>query len=102
MFRKLLQSGEPVCRLQRTRGTWGDGLGRSGKTGRDSITQKVFPASPETMIFFPKSSWEPKYLVGFLWKMSTPQFSGGRLKEVVRPRRMKALYLGSESRDTGF
>lgn len=55
-------------------------MDRSGKTGRDSIIQKVFPASPETMVFSPKSSWEPKDLIGFLWKMSTPQFSGADLR----------------------
>ena len=77
-------------------------MGRSGKTGRDSVIQKVLSCQSRDYGLFPQEQLRVQVLGQFPVENEHPTVQRGRLKEVVRPRRMKALYLGSESRDTGF
>lgn len=74
---------------------------RPGKTGRDSVIQKVLSCLFRDRGLFPKSSGEPKHLVGFLWKISNPQLSGGELEVLERPGTMKVLYLGLSQETLG-
>lgn len=51
----------------------GDGC---GKTGRDSIIQKVLSCQAFRDWPFPWRQRGPKYLVGFLWKIRNPRLRG--------------------------